>query len=98
MTTSEQAIAGVVLIALTGFIHLVEAPEHLEEETYIGVLFLLNAAGAALGAFWLLRGPRRNGWLIGIIADREQMPDVRALVGWMDDELEALAAAEPAAA
>jgi WS/DGAT/MGAT family acyltransferase len=35
---------------------------------------------------------------VGIIADREQMPDVASLVGWMGEELDALAAAAPAAA
>ena len=25
----------------------------------------------------------------GIVADREQMPDVRKLIGWLDDELAA---------
>jgi len=40
---------------------------------------------------------------IGIVADREQMPDVRKLIGWLEDELRALAprkkpARKPAAA
>jgi hypothetical protein len=28
---------------------------------------------------------------IGIVADRDQMPDVRRLVAWMQEELDALA-------
>jgi diacylglycerol O-acyltransferase / wax synthase len=32
---------------------------------------------------------------IGIVADRDQMPDVRKLIDWMHDELDALGAAEP---
>jgi diacylglycerol O-acyltransferase len=35
---------------------------------------------------------------IGIVADREQMPDVAKLVGWMGEELAALGAGAPAAA
>ena len=33
----------------------------------------------------------------GIVADREQMPDVAELIGWLGDELEALREAAPAA-
>jgi hypothetical protein len=35
---------------------------------------------------------------IGIVADRDQMPDVNKLVDWMHDELDALGAAKPASA
>jgi hypothetical protein len=45
--------AGAALAALVGLIHLVETPEYLEEEPYIGVLFLVGgvallAAAAAM--------------------------------------------------
>jgi diacylglycerol O-acyltransferase / wax synthase len=32
---------------------------------------------------------------VGIVADREQMPDVARLVGWLGDELSALMPAAP---
>ena len=67
MTARTTLLIGVTLIGLTGLIHLVEAPEQLEEETYIGVLFILNGLGAALSAFWLLRGQERNGWSLGVL-------------------------------
>ncbi len=35
---------------------------------------------------------------VGIVADREQMPDVDELIGWLEEELQALTAAAPAAA
>ncbi len=34
---------------------------------------------------------------VGIVADREQMPDVARLVGWLDDELAALMPPAPKA-
>jgi hypothetical protein len=59
-------LAGLVLILLIGVLHAVEAPENLEEETYIGVLFILNAIGAAVSALGIWQG-RRAGWLLGIL-------------------------------
>jgi hypothetical protein len=35
---------------------------------------------------------------VGIVADREQMPDVARLVGWLGDELSALMPAAPSGA
>ena len=59
-------IAGVVLIVLTGLIHAIEAPEYLEEETYIGVLFVLNVLGALASAVGMWRGSRA-AWALGIV-------------------------------
>lgn len=59
-------LTAVVLIVLTGLIHLVEAPEYLEEETYIGVLFIFNAVGAAVCAYGLLKGASW-AWPLGIL-------------------------------
>ena len=60
-------LAGVVLIVLTGLIHAVEAPEYLEEEAYVGVLFIANAVGAVLVAVGLLRGGPRWAWQLGLV-------------------------------
>ncbi len=62
----QTAIAGIALIALTGLIHLVEAPEYLEEQTYIGVLFILGILGAIAAAIGIARG-QRSGWLLGLL-------------------------------
>lgn len=63
MPTRATAI-GLVLIALTGLIHLVEAPEYWGEVRYVGALFGLTAAGAVLAAVGIMRG-ERWGWLLG---------------------------------
>src|SRR4051794_2321987 len=63
MTPRKIAIA---LISITGLIHLVLAPEYLDEQPYIGVLFLLGAAGCALVAVLLGRnGKDRRAWALG---------------------------------
>jgi len=49
-----------------GLIHLIGAPEHLQEATYIGVLFVINAAGALVAALGIYRD-RLWGWLLGIL-------------------------------
>lgn len=54
------------LIAMVGLIHLIEAPEYLEEVTYVGFLFFLNAIGAVASAYGILRG-RSWGWPLGAL-------------------------------
>ncbi|EFW93002.1 hypothetical protein ZOD2009_06584 [Haladaptatus paucihalophilus DX253] len=58
-------IAGAGLILLTGVIHLVLVPEHLEETTYLGVLFAVNFVAAAVAAVGIYRN-RRWGWWLGV--------------------------------
>ncbi|GKZ15766.1 hypothetical protein HAL_36470 [Haladaptatus sp. T7] len=58
-------IAGAGLILLTGVIHLVLVPEHLEETTYLGVLFAANFVAAAVAAVGIYRN-RRWGWWLGV--------------------------------
>jgi hypothetical protein len=58
--------AGVLLLLACALIHLISAPDHLREATYVGVLFLANGAGALLAAF----GVSRDwlwGWLLGAL-------------------------------
>jgi uncharacterized membrane protein HdeD (DUF308 family) len=58
--------AGVLLIIACGLIHLVSAPDHLQEATYVGVLFLANGAGALVAAFGIYRN-RLWGWVLGAL-------------------------------
>lgn len=62
----QLAIAGTALILLTGVIHLALAPEHLEETTYLGVLFVANFAAAAVAAYGIYQD-RDWGWWLGAI-------------------------------
>jgi hypothetical protein len=59
--------AGAALIALTGLIHLVEAPDQLEEKAYIGVLFLLAAAGSVVVAVALMARDGARAWVLGAL-------------------------------
>jgi hypothetical protein len=58
--------AGVLLIVACGLIHLVSAPDHLQEATYIGVLFLANGAGALVAAVGIYQD-RLWGWVLGAL-------------------------------
>ena len=58
--------AGILLIVVVGLIHLIEAPEYLEEATYVGVRFLIIFLLAAVSAFGIYRG-MRWGWLLGLL-------------------------------
>jgi hypothetical protein len=58
--------AGVLLIVACALIHLISAPDHLQEATYVGVLFLANAAGSLVAAFGIYRD-RLWGWLLGAL-------------------------------
>ncbi len=56
--------AGIVLIALTGLLHLVETPEYMEEQRYIGILFVLSAVGSVV-SLWGIWQDRAWGWALG---------------------------------
>jgi hypothetical protein len=58
--------AGVLLLLACALIHLIAAPDHLREATYVGLLFLANCAGALLAAFGIYRD-RLWGWLLGAL-------------------------------
>ena len=57
-------VAGAGLVFVAGLIHLALTPEHLEEATYLGLLFLADFVGSVVAAFGILRG-RRWGWILG---------------------------------
>jgi uncharacterized membrane protein YfcA len=60
------AWAGAALIAAVGLIHLIGAPEELEEVTYLGLLFLANFGGAVVAAISIVRN-HRWGWGLGAL-------------------------------
>ena len=66
-TSRKWAWIGITLILLTGLIHLVEAPEYLEEATYTGLLFVANGIVAAIAAVGIYRGARGWGWGLGAV-------------------------------
>lgn len=58
--------AGIALILLVGLIHLLESPDYFEAATYVGALFIANAAGALVAAFGIVRG-NAWGWVLGLL-------------------------------
>jgi hypothetical protein len=58
--------AGITLIVVVGLIHLIDAPEDLEEGSYLGYLFLANFLGALVASVGIYRG-NRWGWVLGLL-------------------------------
>jgi hypothetical protein len=58
--------AGISFILVVGLIHLIGAPEDLEEAPYQGLLFLANSFGAISAAIGIYRG-RSWGWGLGAL-------------------------------
>ncbi|GAC1658151.1 MAG: hypothetical protein NVS4B3_25300 [Gemmatimonadaceae bacterium] len=59
--------AGIVLILVTGAIHLIDAPSSFDDARYKGLLFLANGAGAGVSALGIFRGERSWGWGLGAL-------------------------------
>ena len=59
-------LAGIFVVLAVGLIHLIAAPDHLEEAPYIGVLFLANFAGAIVAGVGLYQN-RLWGWWLGAL-------------------------------
>jgi hypothetical protein len=51
---------------VVGLIHLIDAPEDLEEGSYLGFLFLANFLGALVASVGIYRG-NRWGWVLGLL-------------------------------
>ena len=76
-TASDKLVgAGISVIVIVGLIHLVGAPEDLEEAPYQGLLFLANFFGAIVAAIGIYRG-RSWGWRLGALVS------VGAFVGYV---------------
>ena len=55
------------LLAATGALHLVLAPEYLQEKAYIGVLFILGGVVSLVVAFRLWTRSDRQAWALGAL-------------------------------
>lgn len=67
-TPRTLAFVGALLLLAIGIIHAVDAPDHFDEETYVGVLFVLNAIASFLVAAALAARPSsRAAWCIGAL-------------------------------
>ena len=76
-TVSDTFVgAGISVIVIVGLIHLIGAPEDLEEAPYQGLLFLANFFGAVMAAIGIYRG-RSWGWGLGALVS------VGAFVGYV---------------
>jgi hypothetical protein len=57
----------IVLIVITGYLHLITAGEEYAEARYMGVLFLANFLGALVSAVGILRRKLWWGWILGVV-------------------------------
>jgi len=60
-------LVAVSLLLACGLIHLIGAPEHYEEASYIGLLFYANFAAALVGAVGVYQNRLWAGWGLGIV-------------------------------
>lgn len=58
-------LTGILLVALVGLIHLVEAPAHFRAAPHLGALFVINFALSAAAAVGIPRGAGGWGWALG---------------------------------
>lgn len=95
MTKQSLRWTGIVLIVITGLIHLYETPEYLDTNTVIGTLFILNDVGALVSAVGIYRGARDWGWGLGVVVAGGAfiafiLSRTVGLFGFQSDEWEAL--------
>src|SRR4051812_49151416 len=64
-TTPRRVAAG--LLAATGALHLILAPEYLGEKAYVGVLFILGGVTALIAATVLWRRADPLAWATGAL-------------------------------
>ena len=55
------------LLAATGALHLLLAPEYLQEKAYIGALFILGGLGSLAVAARLWTRHDRQAWMLGAL-------------------------------
>src|SRR4051794_32447179 len=66
-TATPLRYAGALLILAVGAIHAFQAPEYLDEQAYIGVLFILAAIGSLVVAVALVRANDPRAWGLGAL-------------------------------
>ncbi|MEO8357145.1 MAG: hypothetical protein ABI621_14640 [Chloroflexota bacterium] len=57
----------IILILVTGYLHLITAGEEYSEARYMGVLFLLNFLGSLFAAVGIYKRILSWGWALGIV-------------------------------
>ncbi len=57
----------IALIVVTGLIHLIEAPDNMQEAAYKGIMFFLNGGAAFVAAVGIYRGSKSWGWGLGAV-------------------------------
>ena len=57
----------IVLIVITGLVHMIDAQSSLADATYKGWLFYANGLFAVVAAIGIFRGERSWGWNLGAI-------------------------------
>jgi energy-converting hydrogenase Eha subunit C len=67
MTTQTLRRFSAAALAAVGVIHLILAPEYLDEQAYIGVLFILGGVALAGIAVRLWRADDAPSWLVGAL-------------------------------
>jgi hypothetical protein len=55
------------LIGVTGVLHLVQAPQDLNEVAFRGVLFIANSVLGLAAAYGIWRGSKTWAWLLGLL-------------------------------
>jgi Na+/proline symporter len=65
MSTITTRRAGAAAIAAVAAIHLLLAPEYLDEKVYVGVLFVVGAIAGGLVALRLWQRSDHQAWLLG---------------------------------
>ena len=66
ITPAAAQGAGLVLILVTGAIHLIDAPSSFGDAPYKGWLFVANGVAAIVAAVGIARA-RRWGWILGLL-------------------------------
>ena len=95
MIPREWIGAAIVLMVVTGLIHLFLAPQHFQEVPYVGVLFAANGLGALIAAMGIYHGSRTWGWELGalmaagamfmyILARTAGLPGMEVETNWLE--------------
>ena len=67
MIATQTRRLAAALLAVTGLLHLVLAPEYLDEKAYIGALFIAGGLAALIIAARLWSTHDRRAWALGAL-------------------------------